>query len=123
MYQPIADAFSLLRETHPQAATLVVEVAAKGDAIWLHAVRGSTGELLWFDEDNYGRHPDATATGGSPELDYSTTVRDTVEDHLLAAYQGAARDAFAAAADGDYQGLLRREGRALMIISAGELRA
>ena len=123
MYQSIAEAFSLLWETHAQAATLVVEIASTGNAIWLHAVRGSAGELLWFDEDKNGRHPEATAAGGSPELHYSTLIRDRVEEHLLTAFRGAERDAFAAAADADYQGLLRRDSRMLMIVAAGELRA
>ena len=113
MTTAISEAFRLLRDNHPAAATLVVEAVPQ--AFWLHAVRGADGELLWFDEDNYGNHPDAAALGGSPELDYDRGVIAHVETLLLA----AAEDVFIAADERDYQGLWRPDGRTLFTVKAG----
>lgn len=112
MTTAISEAFRLLRTTHPAAATLVVEVTPQ--ALRLHAVRGADRELLWFDEDNYGHHPDAAALGGSPELDYDRDVIGHVETLLMTAGQ----DAFITADDNDYQGLWRPDGRSLFTVKA-----
>ena len=112
MTTAVSEAFHLLRNTHPAAATLVVEATAQ--ALRLHAIRGADGELLWFDEDNYGNRPDAAALGGSPELDYDRDVIGYGETLLL-----TAGDAFTTAGDRDYQGLWRTNRRTLFTVKAG----
>ncbi|WP_436528278.1 hypothetical protein [Actinoplanes sp. HUAS TT8] len=114
MNEPITDAFRLLRTMHPTATRVVVEDVT--DTLWLYAVRGPVNELLWFDADNYGRHPDADALFGSPELDYAPEVIGQVVDLLLRAYP----DAFSPASPGDYERPQRREGHTLLTVSASD---
>lgn len=115
---PIHAVFRLLRGTHPAAAVALVEQDRTDPAtIWLHAVRAATGELLWFNED-YSRHPDADALGGSPELDYASDDLLEVETLLRAAYEGPEHDQFATASADDRRGVWRGESRVLLTVAA-----
>jgi hypothetical protein len=113
MTESIAEAFRLLRTMHPTTTRVVVEDTT--GTLWLYAVRGPADELLWFDADNYGNHPDAIALAGSPELDYAPDVIGQVVDLLLDAYP----DAFSTARSSDCEGLRRREGRTLLTVNVG----
>lgn len=99
-------AFALLRNLHPTAAIALVE-PGDGDTplFWLMAVRSATRQLLWFDEDNYHRHPDCDALGGSPELDLDREVIATVERLLYDAFTQPGATSFAPAGADAYQGV------------------
>ena len=104
--QCVARAFELIRRTHPAAATLVADQDLDDDGdttMLLLAVRGGHGDLLWFHQGNYSRHPDAVAADGSPDLDLDVVAE--VEDLLRIAY-GQPGDPVLDPADvDDYQGL------------------
>ncbi|BCY11005.1 hypothetical protein [Actinoplanes sp. L3-i22] len=113
MNNPIAEAFRLLRTMHPTATRIVVEDTE--ETIWLWAVRGPADELLWFDQDNYGHHPDADALCGSPELDYAPEVISEVVNLLL---RGPYPNAFDEAFTTDYLRLRYPEDRTLLSLRA-----